>query len=99
MNLMSNLDRFRIINAWIEEFSPATTQLEYSVVQGFTDPNNGNRTVMIGAHSANGTGLVIQNYTVGNEAVALSLAAENWTRTSIGHLDISPSFRGKWTVQ
>jgi len=97
MNLMSNLDRFRIINAWIEEFSPATTQLEYSVVRGFTDPNNGNRNVTIGAHSANGTGLVIQNYTVGNEAV--SLAAENWNRTSTGHLDISPSLWGKWTVQ
>lgn len=97
MNLISNLDNFRVVNASIEEFAPATTQLEYSVVQGFTDPDQGNQKVTLGQRSPNGTGLVIQNYTVGNNKV--SLGAGNWNRTSLGHLNIDPAFWGRWTVQ
>lgn len=97
MNLISNLDNFRVVNASIEEFAPATTQLEYSVVQGFTDPDQGNQKVTLGQRSPNRTGLVIQNYTVGNNKV--SLGAGNWNRTSLGHLNIDPAFWGRWTVQ
>lgn len=97
VNLLSNIDRFRIVNASIEEFYPATTQLDVSTVRGFTDANNGNKQITMGQHSPNGPGLLIQNYTVGNETV--SFAAGNWNATSTGRLNVEPAFGGNWTVQ
>jgi glyoxylate carboligase len=85
------------VNASIEEFYPATTQLDVSMVRGFTDANNGNKQIRMGQHPPNGTGLLIQNYTVSNETV--SFAAGNWNATSTGRLNVEPTFWGNWTVQ
>jgi hypothetical protein len=97
LNLLSNLDNFRIVNASIEEFAPATTGLDVSLVRGFTDASRGNAMVTMGQHSRNGTGLLIQNYKVGNEKV--SFAAGNWNSTSAGHLNADPAYWGKWRVE
>jgi hypothetical protein len=53
--------------------------------------------VTMGQHLRNGTGLLIQNYKIGNEKV--SFAAGNWNSTSAGHLNVDSSYWGKWRVE
>ncbi|CAI7622987.1 unnamed protein product [Penicillium discolor] len=96
VNLLSSIEDFKIVNASIEKFYPATTELDVSKVRGFTDASNGNKQITMGQRSRNSTGLLIQNYSVGNETV--NFAAENWNAKSTGRLNIDPAFWGNWSV-
>lgn len=70
LNMLSNIDNFLIDNAWMEELAPPSIQIGTSRIRGFTDKNNGNQKVRLGAHSPGGHGLVIKGYKVGDKTIS-----------------------------
>ncbi|KAJ5382554.1 hypothetical protein N7517_000465 [Penicillium concentricum] len=97
LNMLSNIENFKIENAWIEEFSPVP-QLGTSAIVGFTDANHDNQKVALGSSSDGASmGLTISGYKVGNTAI--SFEAGNWDATQAGRLDVDQAYSGKWTVQ
>lgn len=95
LNLISNIEKLHISNAWIEQF-PNITDVGHSVVRGYTDKNKNNKKVTVGQNSPDGIGLAIKGFTVGDEAI--SFDAGNWNVTSTGGLDVDSDFGGHWTV-
>ncbi|KAK2759786.1 hypothetical protein FQN54_002520 [Arachnomyces sp. PD_36] len=95
LNMLSNINNFVIENAWIEEFVPL--DVDVSAIRGFTDKNNNNAKVTLGANSEDGIGLRITNYIVGDEQI--SFDAGNWNASSTGKLSVDADYEGSWTVE
>lgn len=95
LNMLSNMENFVIENAWIEEFVPL--DVDTSVIRGFTDKNNNNEKVTLGASSEDGIGLRITGYRVGDEDI--SFDAGNWGKNSTGKLDIDMDYEGNWILE
>lgn len=96
INPLQNIDTMTMSNIHIEQLANDTTQVGMSSISVFTDSNNNNSPVSLGANSPGGLGLIIQDYYVGGEKI--SLDAGNWDSYSLGRLNIDGSYWGKWTV-
>ena len=94
INPLQNIDTMLLTNIMIEQLANDTTQVDMSTFTVYTDSNNNNSPISLGANSPNGIGLTIQNYYVGTEKI--TIAAGNWDSYSLGRLNIDGSYWGHW---
>ena len=95
LNPLSNIANFTVDNIWVEEYSPPTTGIGMSFVNEFTDGNLNNAPISIGDELQE-HGITITDYYVGNEKITFGL--DNWAASSMGKLNVSATYWGKWTV-
>ncbi|OJD31052.1 dextranase [Diplodia corticola] len=96
INPLQNIDNMKLSNVSIEQLAPHGTGVDTSTLTVFTDADNGNEPVSLGANSAGNVGLTIQDFYVGGEKI--TLAAGNWDSNSAGRLNIDGSYEGRWTA-
>ena len=92
-NPLENIDTMLFQNIWIEKLH--SLLVGESTIRIFTDGSG--KAVALGSNSADGLGLIIENFTVGSTKI--SFDNNNWQHDQLGRLNIDGFWASHWTVQ